>query len=259
MSYNLSQFDEILPRIANAIDVRARLWVAGMLILIVYAAIYWHFIAGMTGYLLIMFIIFVRVAAWWWSAANIFCSRNKLQLYIAGHRNKWNFVGPLYASLKTSHFMELRDYGQYGDSVMALPLRIGDLPLVFVGIHGAVVWYEAGGRLPHIVVDAVKDSATKRSLARYSPLPPLDIKLEGNFPDYFHVYAPEDGEQIAREILTPDRMLTLIDAPGDYNIEMRGNYVRLYAADARLNTRQFENFLSVVESWYEVFKIDRLH
>lgn len=83
--------------------------------------------------------------------------------------------------------------------------------------------------LPHMVFDARSNNALKR----FSNLPDSlkrsqRLQLEGNFNDHFDVYVPQQYEQDALYVFTPDVMAAFIDAGAKFDIEIIDQKVYLY-------------------------------
>ncbi|MFI5271295.1 MAG: hypothetical protein ACHQT9_04620, partial [Candidatus Saccharimonadales bacterium] len=55
------------------------------------------------------------------------------------------------------------------------------------------------------------------------------ISLEGDFNDYFTLYANQNNEIEAREVFTPDTMALMEDNSKHYSVEFGGNRVYIYA------------------------------
>ena len=80
--------------------------------------------------------------------------------------------------------------------------------------------FQLGNNVPHLVLDS-----------KYSALQiqgEQEITLEGNFQDYFTLYAPTDCEVDALQIFTPDVMGTLLDQAGKYDVELIGSDLYIY-------------------------------
>lgn len=82
-------------------------------------------------------------------------------------------------------------------------------------------------QLPHMVIDS------RRNNFIASNLPELfdssqQLRLEGNFNDYFDVYVPAGYENDALYVLTPDIMALLLDDAAGYDLEITGNQLFVY-------------------------------
>lgn len=85
-------------------------------------------------------------------------------------------------------------------------------------------------RLPHMVLDARKNNF----IGKMSNLPSgiardQQLRLEGNFNDYFTLYAPKEYERDALYVFTPDVMAALIDYGANYDVEIIDDSLMLYA------------------------------
>ena len=87
-------------------------------------------------------------------------------------------------------------------------------------------------QLPHMVLDAKKNNIFKT----FTNLPggftkDQILQLEGNFNDYFTLYAPKQYEQDAFYVFTPDVMAALIDFGAQYDVEIIDNNLVLYSSN----------------------------
>ncbi len=85
-------------------------------------------------------------------------------------------------------------------------------------------------QLPHMVLDARDNNA----LGRFSNLPDVfnrnqTLKLEGNFNNYFTLYAPAEYARDALYVFTPDVMAALIDSGSKYDLEVMDNSLWIYS------------------------------
>lgn len=88
--------------------------------------------------------------------------------------------------------------------------------------------------LPHIILDSTVDNVN--ILGKVFNNLPDDIdpdqrlSLEGNFNDYFTLYAPKDYERDVFYIFTPDLMALLIDGATWCDVEIVDNQIYFYSA-----------------------------
>lgn len=87
--------------------------------------------------------------------------------------------------------------------------------------------------LPHMVLDANKNNLRLFGKTVFSNLPAQfdrsqKLSLEGNFDQYFTLYAPRQYERDALYIFTPDLMALLIDGAADCDVEVVDNYIYFY-------------------------------
>ena len=107
-------------------------------------------------------------------------------------------------------------------------------------------------RLPHVLLDATDNNA--RVFGReQSDLPASfatsqTIKLEGDFNQYFTLYAPAGYDVDVRYILTPDLMAMLIDGAARYNIEIIDDKLYFYVRDTfGTDYRSVQRLLALVD------------
>lgn len=90
----------------------------------------------------------------------------------------------------------------------------------------AVMSVELPRELPHVFFDSLR--ARKRQF-RFHFAKDQQISLEGNFDKYFAAYCPDGYTIDFLSFISPDVMLSLIDAK-DYDIEIVGNRLFLYSS-----------------------------
>lgn len=106
-------------------------------------------------------------------------------------------------------------------------------------------------KLPHIVLDSIKNNATFLGMET-SSLPiqfnkEQAMKLEGNFNEYFRLYAPTGYERDALYVFTPDLMALFIDTTAKYDAEIVDD--RLFIYSPVLIQYQTQSFME------DIFKI----
>jgi len=105
--------------------------------------------------------------------------------------------------------------------------------------------------LPHMVLDATSDDIKLPGirLSRLGASFAKDqvLKLEGNFNDFFTLYAPKEYETDALYVFTPDLMAHFIDKANTYNAEIIDNNLYIYSL------RPF--FLDKSETYQRLFNI----
>ncbi len=89
--------------------------------------------------------------------------------------------------------------------------------------------YRTEKNYPHIFLDGLKNLPSNQ-YQRYGQR----ISLEGNFDDYFHLFAPAGAKSTPLAIITPDIMQTIIDSGSRYDIEINQRLVSVIA-----NGKQF--------------------
>jgi hypothetical protein len=87
--------------------------------------------------------------------------------------------------------------------------------------------------VPHILLDGkTLGNGTRFDAGNYHV---QKIKLEGNFPDKFDLYAPPKYQIDALQIFTPDVMAALLDNGQRYDFEFIGDELWSYAPDNTIN------------------------
>ena len=77
------------------------------------------------------------------------------------------------------------------------------------------------------------------------------LSLEGNFNEYFKVFAPECSEVEALQLLAPDVMADLIDNYKSFVIEFSGNAMYVISTEVIRKKDSFTNMLSLVDKLYD--------
>ena len=96
-------------------------------------------------------------------------------------------------------------------------------------------------RLPNMVLDARKNNL----FGKFSNLPDSfnkdqTLSLEGNFNDYFTLYAPRQYETDALYVFTPDVMAAIVDAGLAYDMEVVDDNLMIYSTiPFKLDSEQF--------------------
>lgn len=95
--------------------------------------------------------------------------------------------------------------------------------------------------LPHMLLDAKSNNL----FGRFSNLPMMfsndqKLQLEGDFNNYFTLYAPKEYETDALYIFTPDVMQALISSSKEYDVEIIDGSLFLYSNDYFDMTKQQE-------------------
>jgi hypothetical protein len=108
-------------------------------------------------------------------------------------------------------------------------------------------------QLPHIVLDAVKNNMKLFGL-QASNLPVAfqrdqRMQLEGNFNDYFNLYAPRGYERDALYVFTPDLMALFIDFVNVYDAEIIDDELFIYTPSEIQfkNTTYMEHIFKIIE------------
>ena len=132
---------------------------------------------------------------------------------------------------------------QTGNLQSETPLEL--LPTSFAELAGTVVVGRPGSddpstplgfvsltlprQLPNLVLDAKRNNSLFGSSLLYAPIGNQRLSLEGDFDDYFNLYAPTGYERDALYVFTPDLMALMIDETSDFDVEIRGDQLVVYA------------------------------
>lgn len=83
-------------------------------------------------------------------------------------------------------------------------------------------------RLPHMIVDAVKNNPVFGTNLPIIIKKNQGLSLEGDFDDHYRLYVPKQYERDALYVFTPDIMSLLVRAGAKYDVEIIGNQLYLY-------------------------------
>ncbi len=98
--------------------------------------------------------------------------------------------------------------------------------------------------LPHMVLDNTKNNVWKISNLPVQFDRDQKLSLEGDFNNYFTLYAPEEYERDALYIFTPDVMAAFVDSGYTIDAEIIDNNLYLYCENSpRLTNEKFLNTL----------------
>ncbi len=107
-------------------------------------------------------------------------------------------------------------------------------------------------RLPHMVLDAKKNNSKVFGFS-LSNLPisfkkDQTLQLEGDFNNYFTLYAPKQYERDALYVFTPDLMALLIDETHQYDVEIIDDVLYVYSPQplAIHDPKVFEHLMKIV-------------
>lgn len=108
--------------------------------------------------------------------------------------------------------------------------------------------------LPHMVLDTTADDTkffgVRQSNLGMSFTEDQVLRLEGNFNDYFTLYAPKEYETDALYVFTPDLMARLIDEASSFNAEIIDNDLYIYSIESMPLDRPetYQRFLKIFET-----------
>jgi hypothetical protein len=102
---------------------------------------------------------------------------------------------------------------------------------------------ELDRHLPHMVLDAVQNNTRLLGVDIETNLsidfdPSQILQLEGNFNEYFTLYAPVGYERDALYIFTPDLMALLIDESSQFDAEIIDNNLYFYSKSFNFDREQ---------------------
>lgn len=97
-------------------------------------------------------------------------------------------------------------------------------------------------RLPHLLIDSMGDSALRGNVYHRQQR----LSLEGDFDQYFRVYAPQEYHRDALYLLTPDIMEVLMTNLKDYNVELVDDWLYVYGSGS-FEFRTFRDVRQIVE------------
>lgn len=188
-----------------------------------------------------------------WLPGNAFAFGNQLDKFFMKHDTDYLFMRDEYQSLTRSAFMKHEQF------VWSITVNDVEIPIMFTDDGGCIAWVQLERKFPHIVVDSLADNHWFHKQMVASSLPTQKIQLEGDFPDYFHVFMDPGQQLITLQILSPDRMQYLVDDLRDINLEIQDDYLRLYAAHAQRSSQSFQAFLKTLGAFQGGLKVANLN
>ncbi len=106
-------------------------------------------------------------------------------------------------------------------------------------------------KLPHMVLDARKNNLFGSTVSNLPSTLTKDqvMRLEGNFNDYFTLYAPKGYERDALYVFTPDVMVALIDYGASHDIEVVDDNLIFYHKYSvnLLNEESLKQYLTILD------------
>lgn len=118
------------------------------------------------------------------------------------------------------------EYGSVNTELGVLSCRIGDEIIDRNGIAFRGIEVNIPKKFPHIYIDG-HTSDSLMSGPRYVFNKNSKLDLEGDFNNYFQVYALPEYKPLALSVLQPDIMATLIDNVQDFDIEIYHDSIRI--------------------------------
>jgi hypothetical protein len=184
---------------------------------------------------------------------NAFAKINNLDKFFLKHDTDWSFMAGEYSSMKRSSFVKTEEM------VWSVMSAQTELALMFTSDGGCVAWIQLDRSFPHLVVDSLADRHAFGHKLNKQTWPTEQIKLEGDFPDYFHVYQEPGQEVTTLQILSPDRMAYLVDSLKEINLEIQDNYLRLFYTRAQSSSHDFQAFLETLDTFQRGLKVGAIN
>lgn len=183
---------------------------------------------------------------------NVFAKSNHLARPFLKRSSNYLFLYEEYKHVKQSALFK------GGEVVWGLPVGGGEYGMMFLKNGDVVAWARLSKNFPHLVVDARQNKRAFGNNMQRKKLPVMQLQLEGSFPSYFKVYAERNQQVLALQVLSPDRMAVLIDKFGQFDFEIKDNYLKLYAVNAQKDAASMKNLVATLETWAHDLKIERI-
>ncbi len=106
--------------------------------------------------------------------------------------------------------------------------------------------------LPHLVLDSRKNDGIISGIPRFFS-DDQRIELEGDFNNYFDLFAPRDYEIEALDILSPDFMQMLMDFHTDFDVEINKTEVYLISKGINYDQQSMQEVFKAAEVLIEKF------
>lgn len=251
-TYDFSAFDDSHLRFISKLRSHVRLW---------YPAIAGIFLISFSGYHLVFFIFGIAsfVLCFYllrWSnitPGDIFARQNGL-------------TRPFMTDGSYYYFL-YKEYKEAADSALSktsatpwgLPMGTGELGITFFNNLDVLVWGRLSKNFPHLVIDATGNDRFFGNNIEREQLPVEQVSLEGDFPQYFRVYMEKGQQILSLQILSPDRMVNLIDKLPRFDLEIKGNHIKLYGVNMQRNSGSMKALLDILRMLDHDLKMDRLN
>jgi len=108
--------------------------------------------------------------------------------------------------------------------------------------------------LPHLVLDSRKNDGVVSSIPRYFS-DDQRIELEGDFDDYFDLYAPNGYEIEALDIMSPDFMQMLIDFHTDFDVEIDDKSVYIISKGVNYDQQSMSELFTAAQAMVDKFDL----
>jgi hypothetical protein len=109
---------------------------------------------------------------------------------------------------------------------------------------------------PQIVIDSNKNDKSYVSTIPTAIEPQQKLTLEGNFAEYFDLYAPMGLQNKVLTLLAPNFMQILMDSAATFDVEFYGNEMILTTHDPLYTSTVMNNALAILQT--QLTYIDRL-
>lgn len=228
-------------------------------------------LVGLVGLLLLSF----GTIHWTLTLAGILCITFAFPLIVFVLRSqtpgdlfaKQNNLSRPFMKNDSYYYFLYKEYKEAMDSALSktsavpwgLPIGNGELGITFLNNLDVLVWGRLSKNFPHLVIDATGNDRFIGNNVDRDELPLERVSLEGDFPEYFKVYMEKDQEVLSLQILSPDRMANMIDKMPKFDIEIKGNHIKVYAVNMQQNSEAMRSFMSILEKLDEDLKINRLN
>ncbi|HEY1530313.1 MAG TPA: hypothetical protein VGF80_05820 [Galbitalea sp.] len=105
-------------------------------------------------------------------------------------------------------------------------------------------------KLPNMVLDSKENNTLFGSDLPITFRRDQILSLEGDFNKHFTLYCPQEYEQDALYVFTPDLMALLIDEAGSYDVEIVDDWMFIYSPHQfpQLDARNYARLFTIVET-----------
>ncbi len=253
--YDYTAFDNKKLRILSLIRFHLKqiglVGVAGLGLLLL-GAVSWILIS--IGLLFIAFsVILFFVGLRGEAPGNVFARQNNLARPFMKNDSYYYFLYKEYKDAMESALTKT------GAAAWGLPIGGGELGIAFFNNLDVLVWGRLSKNFPHLVIDATGNDRFLGNNIDRKELPLEELSLEGNFPEYFKVYMQKSQQILSLQILSPDRMVNLIDKMPRFDVEIKGGHIKIYGVNIQNNSQSVRAFMNVLQTLDEDLKIDRLN
>jgi hypothetical protein len=250
--YDFSAFDNDKLKLASKLNLHLKhLGILGLVVLVLLSIIISPllFAPGLVA-LAILLLMLLRLCSQ--APGDVFARQNQLRRPFMKTDSYYYF---LYEEYKEAMDSAL---SKRGAVPWGLPVDSGELGIAFFDNLDVLVWGRLSKNFPHLVVDATGNDRFLGNNIDHKQLPIEKVSLEGNFPDYFKVYVERGQEVLSLQILSPDRMAGLIDHMPKFDLEIKGNHIKIYGVKIQQSSESMRAFMKVLQSLHDDLKISRL-